>query len=320
MKNFGNRGNKASKKSKKKMSTINTENIEQLLKIRESINKTIDKKIRECKIKDCLSVVDNMNLGELKNLFEGISYKLFDTRNGKKIIGDYVKSIKEDKSIKTLYSLYETLINPSYSSNPEVLVSSVCEIANNLPNYNSHILKLREAIKNGVMESGIDSEEFYSIIGKNKELNENLNYLFTKKSSVKNIYEKTEKIDSVVKYVKENMKKEDINENAAKTTSELKDELDEALTGLNVWETEAVRDLTLLAISGKDGKELFEKYKNECVNLLHEAINNTNDVSDAARFQTMKNSLSSKEYDADKLNESILKFAELKSLLSEECK
>ena len=84
-----------------KKSEIKTVN--DLVSLKESFNKILDNKIEEKKLAEKISEISNMNFGEVKSLFEGVSYKLFD--NNKKCIADYVKTIKENKDLKTLYVL-----------------------------------------------------------------------------------------------------------------------------------------------------------------------------------------------------------------------
>ena len=69
-------------------------------RLRETFNKVIDKNIEQDKINEAVNSIDGMSFGELKNLFEGIADKLFETENGKKIIGKYCsncgKKVEED--------------------------------------------------------------------------------------------------------------------------------------------------------------------------------------------------------------------------------
>lgn len=290
-----------------------------LERLRETFNKVIDKNIEQDKINEAVNSIDRMNFGELKNLFEGIADKLFETENGKKIIGKYVKSIREDKSLKTLHGLYEKIINPSYSSNPSLLVSSACDMANSLPNHNAYMQKLRETLMEAVIESGISSEEFNNIASKNKDINESIDYIFSNKPNVKNLYERTDKFDAVVKYVTENAKVKANNTNTdGKTPKELTEELNNAFEGLKLWEAEAVKDLSLCYMSDGDGEKLFEEYKTQCIDLLNEKINSCDDLETVNRFQTMREKLEKKTFDEKTLNESILKFAELKNVLINE--
>ena len=63
---------------------------------------------------------------------------------------------------------------------------------------------------------------------------------------------------------------------------------------------------------------MFNRYKNECVGLLEEKISDTDSIEESVRFSSMKESLSKKEYNKDKIKESILTLAELKYTLVSE--
>jgi hypothetical protein len=103
-----------------------------------------------------------------------------------------------------------------------------------------------------------------------------------------------------------------------KSKTELVNDLNEAISCDTPWETEAIRDLTLCYLSESNSEELFNKYKDDCISLLNEKIEDTDSMEEGIRFSTMKESLSKKEFDKSKLKESILTLAELKYTLVNE--
>ena len=125
-------------------------------------------------------------------------------------------------------------------------------------------------------------------------------------------------VHSVVNYINENMEEKEVTEDTEKSNKELIDELNEAISCDKPWETEAIRDLALCYLSESNSEELFNRYKNECVGLLEEKISDTDSIEESVRFSSMKESLSKKEYNKDKIKESILTLAELKYTLVSE--
>ena len=157
-------------------------------------------------------------------------------------------------------------------------------------------------------------------MNENKEINESLSYILTNKKTAKNLFEHTNKMHAVISYINENMNSDNVlnNDASSKTKAELVNDLNEAISCDTPWETEAIRDLTICYLSESNSEELFNKYKNECVSLLNEKIEEANSIEEGIRFSTMKESLSKKEFDKSKLKESILTLAELKYTLINE--
>ena len=91
------------------MKNIDLNTVKDLTTIKENILKIFDKRINEAKINDFVNSIDNLSFIYCKQLFEGISDKLFDSTRGKKLIGKYARLIKENKDLKNLYFLSENL-------------------------------------------------------------------------------------------------------------------------------------------------------------------------------------------------------------------
>lgn len=289
-----------------------------LIKLKESFDKAFDNQIREHKLQEKVNEIDNLNFGEIKSLFEGISDKLFDGH--KDCVSKYIKTIKENQDLKTFYTLFESVLKPSHVDDPNLLVSCMITLSEGLnkKSLNDGLSRLREILKESVLNASITSEDVDVILNKDKEVNESLNYILTNKKTAKNLFEHVNKVSNVVKYINENMSNSFETNDSTKSNNELIDELNEAISCETQWETDAIRDLTLCYLSESSTEDLFNNYKNECLSLLEEKITNADTFEDGVRFSSMKESLSKKEYDKDKLNESILTLAELKYTLVSE--
>lgn len=289
-----------------------------LIKLKESFNKAFDNQIRERKLQEKVSNLDALSFGEVKALFEGVSDKLFD--NHKDCVAKYIKTIKENKDLKTLYVLFENALKPSRVDDVNQLVSSMVAISESLDkkSLNDGLKKLHTILKESVLNASVTSEEVDSILNENKEINDSLSYILTNKKTAKNLFEHTNKTSSVVKYISENMTDETVISEDVKSSNELINDLNEAISCGTKWETDAIRDLTLCYLSESSSEELFNNYKNECLSLLEEKISDADTLEEGVRFSSMKESLSKKQYDKDKLKESILTLAELKHTLVSE--
>lgn len=291
-----------------------------LIKLKESFNKAFDTQIRAKQIEERVSNLNKLGFGEIKSLFEGISDKLFDTN--KDCVAKYIKTIKENKELKTLYILFENTLKPEHVNDTNLLVSSIVAISEgiNKKTLNEGIKKLQSILKEAIIKSNITSDEFDSLLNENKEINESLSYILTNKKTAKNLFEHTNKVHAVVSYINENMNSDNVlnNDASGKTKTELINDLNEAISCDTPWETEAIRDLTICYLSESNSEDLFNKYKDDCISLLNEKIEDANSIEEGIRFSTMKESLSKKEFDKSKLKESILTLAELKYTLINE--
>lgn len=294
-------------------------NSNDLIKLKESFNKAFDTQIKAKQIQERVGGLNKLGFGEIKSLFEGISDKLFDAN--KACVANYIKTIKENKDLKTLYILYENALKPSRVNDTNMLVSSMVSISEgiNKKSLNDGLKKLQRVLKEAVIKSNITAEEFDSLLNENREINESLTYILTNKKTASNLFEHTNKVHNVISYIDENM----ADDNAAaeindKTSSDLVNELNEAISCDTPWETEAIKDLTLCYLSESSSEELFNRYKEECISLLSEKIEDSDNMEEEIRLSTMKESLSKKEFDKSKLKESILTLAELKYTLINE--
>ena len=289
-----------------------------LIKLKESFNKAFDTQIRVKQIEERVSNLDKLGFGEIKSLFEGISDKLFD--NHKDCVANYIKTIKENKELKTLYVLFENVLKPAHVNDANLLVSSMVAISEGIDKkaLKEGVKKLQGILKEAVVKSNITAEEFDVLLNENKDINESLSYILTNKKTAKNLFEHTNKVHTVVSYINENMASDNVvNEKASdKTKTELVNDLNEAISCDTPWETEAIKDLTLCFLSESNSEDLFNRYKNDCISLLNEKIEDTDNIEEGIRFSTMKESLVKKEFDKTKLKESILTLAELKYTLT----
>ena len=93
--------------------------------------------------------------------------------------------------------------------------------------------------------------------------------------------------------------------------------INESISGLGKEEANAVKDLTLISLSGKDGKEIYETYKNKCKDILEEAVKNEEALETRSRFQRMLGQINERNYNKSTLNEDVLNFARLYATLKE---
>ena len=101
--------------------------ISEVEKYRKSINEACDKRVEY--INSCLKAFDlgNKSFGFLKECFEAMSEELYKSKAGKNLIGRYISTIKEDKGLSKLYSIYESIRKMNPGSDIDYFINSLNE-------------------------------------------------------------------------------------------------------------------------------------------------------------------------------------------------
>lgn len=301
------------------MKSLDLQNTNDLMRLREEIDKILSARILESQKADAINSVDDIPFGTVKALFESVSDKLFSTAKGKSLIGKYIKSIKENKSLCKEYAFYNLIRHPqaitdvtSYIMEAKKLCDGVdsekCQKAEN---------KVKSIVKECLKETNASVEDINDVISHNL-INEDANFILKNKPNFDNIGHWCGHMENLKTFVVENQPNTVVNENSGKSVKELVSELEAMFSGnLNEWENRVVRDISLANISNADKKELFENYKNECISAMDERLKNS-EIEDKSQIFAMKTQLESKEYNAETIVEDLLKFSELKNIIVED--
>jgi len=300
------------------MKSINLKNSEDLKKLQKEMNTVFENRISNAELNESIEKLDSLSFANLKSIFEAITDKLFESKKGKNYIKQYVKTIKENKSLTNYYIISESITHPKNINNASIFLSESMSLNNNINKelFEKGVEKLSKIVKFAICESQISKEDLEKIITDNKNLNESLDYILTNKKTLKNVSEYANHISSLNEYIqKHNIIKEEVEVINAKPLFE---SLHESFynNGLENWENKAAIDITLCELANGNKKELFEQYKAECLSHI-EKMMETDNIEDKSRFATMKEQLMQKEFSEENLNEDILKLSKLSHTLSE---
>lgn len=294
------------------MKNIDLTKVEDLTSVKENMINIFDKKINEAKLNNFIDNVNSLSFVECKQLFEGLSDKLFDTEKGKKIIGKYASTIKECKELKTLYILSENLTTRKEIIDTKMYVMECSSFANKVSK--KDMKKFHNIIKEAIKFSGLNSEELSNILNINKELNESINFVLSNKKKPSNLSDFTKHVTLISESLNKNVNTENNTEYDSDVNS-LTDIMESK--NLEDWEKEVIEEITLCNLSGNNKLNIFEKYKEQCLSLIDENLENSENLETTSRLNTMKGQLSERVYKEDSANEDILCLAELKKTLSE---
>lgn len=300
----------------------NINEIDTLEKVRNEFNRLVTEKIETHKYNDVLENISTLGLGKIRNLYESISDIMLESDNGIKIMRKYVKIIKENKDLKKVFSFYDFIDKLNVDTDSRW--NYINEGLKCLENIDKHSFKkgvkeLGNIVSEGVKTSNIARSTIEECINSTNNVYESVDFLILEKPTLKNINERINAkrvIDSFLDNKTIIVKESCINN---KTNKELISEINNELSEINEsWMKELIEDITLNNLANKDNEILFENYKNDCLMIIENIINNNNEIEDKSKMFSLKEKLGVKEYNADSFNNDIINLAELKSTLKYE--
>ena len=300
----------------------NINEIDTLEKVRNEFNRLVAEKIETHKYNDVLENINTLGLGKIRNLYESISDIMLESDNGIKIMRKYVKTIKENKDLKKVFSFYNFIDNLNVDSDSRwAYITEGLKYLDGIDkgNYKKGVKKLGDIVSEGIKISNISRNIIEECINNTNNVYESVDFLVLEKPTLKNINEQVNAKNNILSFLdnKTIVVKESCESN--KTNKELINEINEEMSEINEsWMKELIEDITLNNLSNKDNKILFENYKNDCLMIIENIINNNDEIEDKSKMFSLKEKLSVKEYNVDSFNNDIINLAELKSTLKYE--
>lgn len=291
-----------------KINSFNT--LRQVEEYRKAVNEACDSRAKY--IKSCMKAYElgDKPFGYLKECFEALSENLYNSKEGKKLIGRYVSLIKENKDLSRLHSLYEGIRKMNGNSDIEYFINSLTEAAGCCgKNYRDSVKKLGSIISEAVIMLG---EEADTLIPKeNSSLYNAVEFLAESKKNIGNIA----KYSHAVKIIRENISKNSNDKNIFETSSiadaeKLIDEFNEKYNGkLSEEEMEMVQN----ASAGEDKETAFNQCKENCLKKLKEAKKSCNET-DSARMERVIAKVDGKQFCNETVDSDICNLLEISKI------
>ena len=287
-------------------------------RLKESLNDVIDKKITKMKLEECINSFNSLSFACLNEIFKNTVDKLYETKEGKRLIKKYVKTIKESNDLKKVYSIYNIVNSPNKIDDGTLFIKESMSLIKEIDkkNYNDSLSSISDIVKECVVSTNLDIETIEKLKSKYYgSINESLDYVLFNKMGINNVVEYTNDLSRITNFINENKKHENDLMVEGKSICELIGDFDKLFTNdIEIWESTAIKDISLAELSGKDKKDIFEEYKSECLSIIEENLNEK-DAENSSRFQGMKEKLMKKEFNSDTIVEDILMLSELKHVL-----
>ena len=248
------------------------------------------------------------NFGNIKDTFKNlvIESTIKKDNKGKKLFSKFLKTIKENETLKNQYLIYSNLQNTKFDDKTEAI----------------------EFVKENIsLLGGLDKEhinkgnEFFlkvlkgnKIVKENQEFYNKVTYLVNTKKTPSNLKKVNESINHIVRVM---LEKEDVEE----VVTESIDLPPSVLTKLavnkfnsrysNISESEKEIIKTVLNGSNEDKEETFNKLKRECIDTINNKLNVSSDLDLKDKLLKVKDKLLNTDFSLDNFNTDISKIYDL---------
>lgn len=208
------------------------------------------------------------------------------------------KTIKEDKNLTTEFKFYQALSNFKKAGTAEEYVNEIMKIAQNsidvktLKESNAKAFALlKEYEITPVKALTMEDMEYYNACQDLLECTGDFDDVNTKLEATKTICESIEERSYVNNVVDEAHK------------------FDEQLYMM----PESTRSVVTELADSSKAEGVFNRFKNECLTLITNRINESEDADERAKFVSVKEKLESKAYSSEKVFEDVIKFIEFEN-------
>ena len=238
-------------------------------KRRKSANKLFEKAheaIDSDEGRDDVVYGESRNFGKIFRVFEENTEKLFETKEGSKVIASIVNMIKNDKELATEFKIYEAIETPKNVKNTKTYTSDLITLIDsfnpiNIKEKNQKLLeKIRSFNLNENVELDMDTETLY----------ENIDYLINNKITLDNVAKVSQVKNIIAEAIEKNVSKKamDVDDVVGLMSDKIEEKYDKLLTD---DEKEFLNELTA---PGVNLKKVFEATKKNLQTSLMEAILN----------------------------------------------
>ena len=280
-----------------------------------SINEAIENRknfISLCEMADSAS---KKSFGFIKEAFENISPELFNTKEGKKIISNYVKTIKENKNLSNLHILYENIRKMGKDSDLNFFINGIANTSWNInkKTISKDTLKLGRILAEGILSIGEKASNL--IPEENTMLNNAIKFISENKRTNSNIVEYSDAVKVVSEHVSKNESVKNIFEKIDLDiyANNLIESFNKKYSDLSENEKNIIKEFN----NSQNKEEVFNRYKEECIKKLSEAkleCDNNSDKTTSNRINAVLEKVSNKQFVLENAGTDICGFMDLTKL------
>ena len=266
--------------------------------------------------------VSGKKFGFIKESFENISPELFKSKEGRGIINKYIACIKENDELKKMHLLYECVRKAGKDVDVNTYLNEAVSMVGtvNPKSYKDATNKIGEVLAEAVVKlGGVKYETLTSgKVYKDRTIDEAIDYIGTHKKTAKTLPEFTECFNTISEQIHlhesvkkiasfSSLKEKDIEKAINEFNEKYGKELDESGQSL-------VREL----MESKNKEDVFNKYKETCINSIKEKQNvfeSDGDTNSKERLGIILEKINKKTYNPETVNTDIFNLVEMANSL-----
>jgi hypothetical protein len=250
------------------------------------------------------------SFNQLNNIFENQIPQLYNTNEGKKTIGKYIKLIREDNILKEQYLLFNQLkkgVNEDFKTKTNLVEEYVNYIPTIFEKYTKkQISEANEKLYKFFIKEGIDTD---TIFNENEILKAAEYLIYEGKTDIEEYITKKNALIEGLKI------RDKVIEEEKKSLDEIISDFNEKYEGkLTNEEISLIKDLILCGDSIKK-KETLKEYQKDCLSFLNKTLEECFDIDIKERLLLLKEQVLFEDGNDDVSN--IIKLSEIKGLLGE---
>ena len=265
------------------------------------------------KYKECSSIPEtnkSMSFGELNYMLENELPNLF--KKNRLALKECTKLIKEDKNLLSQFKFIDSLRRYNCNGNAKDYV-------------NESLTLVKDSIDKKTLKESM--EKLASLLAKyeigGETINEDISHYFKNCEKVlfedkklSNLSEYTNAVNSIAEYIESH--KTPIEE-GKKTIESMTEDLNRKITNLTEEEQSLVKDIIDFKQTGAEEKQksLFNKYKNECLDMISRLINESDSNEDIEELNDIKDNIEGKEFQKETIVKDIAQLLEIRDILME---
>lgn len=249
------------------------------------------------------------NFGNIKDTFKNLVVESIIKKNekGKKLFSKFLKTIKENKTLKNQYLIYSNLQNSRFDDGVEAkeFVKENIELLKGLNE--GHIVKGNEFF--------VKLLKGNKIIKENQEFYNKISYLVNTEKTPSNI----KKINETINYIVKNMlEKEEVKEVVTESvylppsvlTKLAVNKFNSRYSNISESEKEIIK--TVLNGTSEDKENIFNKLKRECIDGIDTKLNESSDLDLKDKLLKVKDKLLNNSFNIDSFTTDITRLHDLK--------
>lgn len=280
---------------------------------RSELSKLQEQFANECAEQDCrLQVAERIgeirSFGDIKMMFESLIPSLLGKPNGKRLINAYTRTIKENKSLKTLYGIYDGINENTDSNKRRVFMQEALGLCENFDNvqYLEGMRSLSKLISESMRELSPSLVlEKTNLQNTDKCVNESILYLVSNKKTLKNLNDYTRHMEIVTECKAPAVTPSfNANEDIASVLESFKAEKEN-------------NPSAILGIFESDNKEeTFLNMKQQCLEAIQKQKKSSQDSVTLRKLTEMEKKLEAKTYCFESYTKDMINMTDLQSVLN----